>query len=70
MSSVQDIFLQFYSRYRENYTPHAQQAKAAKDIMRCRTAALGGHVYECKECPACKKGSLQEVCILSPGASP
>jgi len=27
-----------------------QQAKASKDIMNCKTDALGGHVYECGEC--------------------
>lgn len=50
MSTVQDIFQRFYSRYKEQYTPCAQQAKAAEDIMNCRTQALGGHVYECEEC--------------------
>ncbi|AOT70565.1 IS91 family transposase [Geosporobacter ferrireducens] len=49
MSTVQEIFLRFYSQYKQNYTPSAQQAKAARDIMSCRSAALGGHVYECEE---------------------
>jgi hypothetical protein len=50
MSSIQDIFHKFYSQYRERYNPHIQQLKAAGDIMRCRTVALGGHAYECEEC--------------------
>lgn len=50
MNTVQDIFQRFYARYKEPYTPSAQQAKAAEDIMNCRTEALGGHVYECEEC--------------------
>ncbi|MGE5631787.1 MAG: IS91 family transposase [Caulobacteraceae bacterium] len=50
MTTVQDIFLQFYSRYEQSYTPSTQQAKACRDIMSCRTAALGGHVFECEEC--------------------
>lgn len=50
MTTVQDIFLRFYPQYKEKYTPSAQQAKAAEDIMNCRTEALGGHVYECEEC--------------------
>jgi hypothetical protein len=50
MSSVADILNQFYSSYKNRYTPSVQQAKAAKDIMRCKTAALGAHVYECEEC--------------------
>lgn len=50
MTTVQDIFQRFYSQYKEQYTPSTQQAKAAEDIMNCRTEALGGHVYECEEC--------------------
>jgi len=50
MTTVQDVFLRFYSRYEQSYTPSTQQAKACADIMRCRTAALGGHVSECDEC--------------------
>lgn len=50
MITVQEVFLNFYFRYTQRYTPSPQQAKAAEDIMRCRTAALGGHVYECEEC--------------------
>jgi len=50
MITVQEVFLQFYSRYTQKYTPSPQQGKAASDIMGCRTAALGGHVCECEEC--------------------
>lgn len=50
MSTVQDIFQQFYSEYKGKYTPYTQQARAAEDIMDCRTEALGGHVYECEGC--------------------
>lgn len=50
MITVQDVFHQFYSRYEQSYSPNAQQSKAASDIMACRTAALGAHVYECEEC--------------------
>lgn len=50
MTTVQDVFLQFYSQYEQCYTPASQQAKASRDIMRCRTAALGGHVFACEEC--------------------
>lgn len=50
MTTVQDVFLRFYSRYEQSYTPSTQQAKACADIMRYRTAALGGHVSECDEC--------------------
>jgi hypothetical protein len=50
MSSVQTAFLQFYPDYQEIRTPSGQQARAAKDIMNCRTKALGGHVFACEEC--------------------
>jgi Putative transposase/Transposase zinc-binding domain len=50
MTTVQDVFLRFYSRYEQSYTPSTQQAKACSDIMHCRTAALGGHASECEEC--------------------
>lgn len=50
MSSVADILNQFYPSYRNYYTPSARQAKAALDIMRCKTESLGAHVYECEEC--------------------
>ena len=50
MITVQDVFLKFYPRYKQSYTPSAQQAKASGDIMHCRTAALGGHVCECEKC--------------------
>ena len=50
MNTVQDIFNKFYPDYLEKYTPNCQQAKAAKDIMNCRTSALGGHAYKCDKC--------------------
>lgn len=50
MSTIQDIFLQFYSQYKGKYSPSLQQSKAAEAIMRCRTQALGGHVHKCDEC--------------------
>lgn len=50
MITIQDVFLKFYPRYTEKYTPSAEQAKAAHDIMQCKTADLGGHVEECEDC--------------------
>jgi len=50
MTTVQDVFLRFYPRYEQRYTPSVQQAKASSDIMRCRTAALGGNAMACEEC--------------------
>lgn len=50
MITVQQVFKQFYSVYKERYTPYLNQVKAAKDIMGCRTSDLGGHAYKCEEC--------------------
>jgi hypothetical protein len=50
MTNVQDVFQQFYSLYEQSHTSSTQQAKACNDIMRCRTAALGGHAFACEEC--------------------
>ena len=50
MTTIQDIFNRFYPRYTQEYTPYAQQAKAANAIMRCRTEAMGGNAYDCEKC--------------------
>ena len=50
MSTVQDALRRFYPAYRGLYTPSLQQAKAALNITRCRTNALGGHVQKCDKC--------------------
>lgn len=50
MTTVQDLFVAYYPKYKETYTPSLEQAKAANDIMRCRTAEIGGHAYECESC--------------------
>ena len=50
MITVQDVFHRFYSQYQQIYTPSPDQAKAVGDIMRCKTATLGGHTFECDDC--------------------
>ena len=50
MSTVQDLFLAFYPKYKEQYNPSFEQAKASKAMMNCRTAALGGNAYGCEGC--------------------
>lgn len=50
MSNIQDIFSTFYSPYRKSYRPSGEQAKAATNMIHCRTAKLGGHKYECEDC--------------------
>lgn len=50
MVTLQDVFIKYYHEFEQEYSPSFNQAKAALDIMQCRTAALGGHIYECDEC--------------------
>lgn len=50
MSTVQDALRRFYPAYRELYEPSLQQVKAALNIIRCRTNALGGHIQKCDKC--------------------
>lgn len=50
MSTIQDVLCRFYPAYRELYEPSLQQAKAALNITRCRTNALGGHIQKCDKC--------------------
>lgn len=40
----------FYGKFEQEYRVSSLQAKAARDIMQCRTSVLGGHIYECEEC--------------------
>ena len=47
---VADVFRQFGEAYRQHYPLSYAQRKVMNAILRCRTAALGGHV---EECPAC-----------------
>ncbi len=50
MSTIQDVFQQFYPDFRKHYGLFAQQAKAAVNILNCRTAAFGGRVCGCDSC--------------------
>ena len=47
--TLQDIFCQHYPAYEQTYPLPAHVRKAARAIMQCRTAALGGHVQACPE---------------------
>jgi hypothetical protein len=51
-SEVSDVFRQFQAAYERKYGLSWEQRRAVEDIMACRTAALGGCVYECGECGA------------------
>jgi hypothetical protein len=49
---VADVLRRYGSAYQEAYgdTLSTAQRRALKDLVRCRTAALGGHVEACDQC--------------------
>jgi len=49
---VADVLRQYGPAYLEQFGKKmpASHQRAFEDILRCRTAALGGHLYECSEC--------------------
>ena len=50
--TVQDIFHRFYPAYLDKYSPSPVQAKAARNIMNCKTGAYGTNVCICEDCGA------------------
>ena len=50
MIELQDIFRQYGEEHRQCHPLSAEQAKAMRAIIACRTAALGAHVDQCDEC--------------------
>ncbi|MFQ5382763.1 MAG: transposase zinc-binding domain-containing protein, partial [Dehalococcoidia bacterium] len=47
---VVDIFRRHGQQYRDTRPLSPDQDRLLRDIMRCRTAALGGHLWECSAC--------------------
>ena len=45
-----EIFRRIADVYRVQNTPTPEQGKLLRDMERCRTAALGGHLYACDQC--------------------
>jgi len=50
MIEVQDIFEQYGLAYIQSHNLSSVQSKAFRDILHCRTAAMGGHVDICDVC--------------------
>jgi predicted Zn-ribbon and HTH transcriptional regulator len=50
MLEIQDIFKKYGTEYQENHKLPKNHFKAMRNIERCRTEALGGHVDKCNEC--------------------
>src|ERR1700754_4114132 len=51
-AEVADIFRTYGPLYRAEPWLSAAQHKTLRDIVRCRTAALGGHLEQCQACGA------------------
>jgi hypothetical protein len=47
---VADVLRSGWESYNRAYAVPPQAAKAVRHILRCRTAALGGHLYQCDRC--------------------
>lgn len=47
---VADVIRQYGDAYRRKYHASWEQEQAMRDIINCRTAALGGYVEECDKC--------------------
>ncbi len=52
MLEVADVLREYGPAYLEQFAEKmpACQRRACEDLRRCRTAALGGHLYQCNEC--------------------
>ena len=48
--SVVDVFRRYGQAYLDTRTLSPDQARLFRDIMRCRTAELGGHLWKCSGC--------------------
>lgn len=49
---VADVFRRYGTEYVQKFSEKMlpSHRRAFKDILRCRTPALGGHVFECDHC--------------------
>jgi hypothetical protein len=47
---VADVFRRYGDAYRKKYHVSWEQRQAMRDIVNCRTAALGGYVEQCNTC--------------------
>jgi hypothetical protein len=49
---VADVFRRYGSEYLQKFSKRmpSSHRRAFKDILRCRTSAMGGHIFECNHC--------------------
>ncbi|BBH20428.1 IS91 family transposase [Paenibacillus baekrokdamisoli] len=50
MIELPDVFSHFAAPFLASHPVHVEGLKAAKAIVHCRTAALGGHLHQCDSC--------------------
>ncbi len=50
MNGIGELFRNHAEEYIAAYHPNAYQAKLIRDISRCKTPEMGGHVILCKDC--------------------
>ncbi len=47
---VAEVFRRYQDAYRATYAPSLEQRRVMRDLIACRTAALGGHLRRCDAC--------------------
>lgn len=58
---IAEVFRRFAGAYRDKHTLAGPVARVLRDLQRCRTAALGGHLWHCHEC--CRDVPLYNSCL-------
>jgi len=53
-----DIFTKYGKSYSDIHKLHPVQSKAFHDIINCRSAELGEHIYKCDQCGHTKNASI------------
>ena len=65
--TIQDIFLRFYPRYLDKYTPSPQQSKVANCIINGKTGAYGANVSMGNIRQACLNSTENDVTVFTVG---
>lgn len=47
---VAEVFRRYQDQYLATYSPSPEQRQVLRDLVACRTAALGGHLRRCGDC--------------------
>ncbi len=47
---VAEVFRRYQAEYLATYWASFEQQRVLRDLMACRTAALGGHLRRCQTC--------------------